>query len=145
MTNIRIKSIFTIFLTSVNYLVGEHWNMLLILLILNVIDALTGTFNAKKEKKVNSISGFKGITKKLFQWLLLLLSFLMALCFKKIGNILDINLSISSLLGWYVYTYLIINECRSILENLYKLGVPIPQILINGLEIANEAIDKKRQ
>ena len=40
-----------------------------------------------------------------------------------------------------MFTYFIINECRSILENLYQLGVSIPQVLIKGLEIANKVID----
>ena len=133
--------IFTVVLTSISYLIGEHWNLLLILLILNILDAITGTLKAKRTNKESSITGFKGIIKKIAQWFLLLLSFLMSSCFKEIGYILEINLSISTFLGWYVYTYFIINECRSILENLYQLGVSIPQVLIKGLEIANKVID----
>lgn len=59
--------IFTVVLTSISYLIGEHWNLLLILLILNILDAITGTLKAKRTNKESSITGFKGIIKKIAQ------------------------------------------------------------------------------
>ncbi|WP_370457427.1 phage holin family protein [Catenibacterium sp. BIOML-A1] len=44
-------------------------------------------------------------------------------------------------LGWYVLISLIINEYRSILENLVEAGFDVPQILVKGLEVASQNIE----
>ncbi|RGH96763.1 holin, partial [Coprobacillus sp. AM26-5AC] len=51
------------------------------------------------------------------------------------------DLSILAFLGWYVLASLIINEYRSILENLVEAGCDVPQVLIKGLEVASKKID----
>ena len=53
--------IFTIVLTSISYLIGEHWNLLLILLVLNILDAITGTLKAKRRAKDLSKEGVSAI------------------------------------------------------------------------------------
>lgn len=132
-------------ISSINYFIGEYWNLLLIYLFLNITDTILGTLKAKKSNKVSSASGIKGMIKKLYQWLLILLSFSIATAFEKIGEIINVNFSISIFLGWYVFTYFIINEFRSIIENLVELGCKVPKLLIDGLEIANKAITKKEE
>ncbi len=39
----------------------------------------------------------------------------------------------------------IINEIRSILENLVKLGVDVPQFLIKGLEVEYDTVKAKTE
>ncbi|MGN8809596.1 phage holin family protein [Absicoccus porci] len=143
MQNTKGIQISILFFTFIHYIFGKHWNLLLILLFLNVLDTVLGTLKARKTKTENSIIGFRGLKKKIYQWILLLLSFIMSFCFKELGAILGINLSISPLFGWYVYTYFIFNEYQSIIENLIQLGVSIPKILINGLEMAKESVERK--
>lgn len=135
----------TIILSFISYFIGEYWNLLLIYLTLNITDTILGTLKAKKANEISSTSGIKGITKKLYQWLLIFLSFSIATVFEKIGEILNINFSISIFLGWYVYTYFIINEFRSIIENLIQLGCNVPKLLIDGLEAANKVITKNEK
>lgn len=129
-----------VFFSILNTLFEANWNLLLIYLILNIIDTITGYIKARVTKKENSVTGFKGILKKFYCWVLIFLSFTMAMFFKEVGYIISIDFSISSFLGWYVLITLMINEFRSILENLIEIGCPVPKILITGLEIANNKV-----
>ncbi|WP_343017867.1 phage holin family protein [Catenibacterium mitsuokai] len=54
---------------------------------------------------------------------------------------IHIDLAILTFLGWYVLISLIINEYRSILENLVEAGFDVPQILVKGLEVASQNIE----
>ncbi len=87
------------------------------------------------------MAGLKGIMKKLVQWILVLLAFVIPVCFKELGAVINIDLSILAFLGWYVLASLIINEYRSILENLVEAGCDVPQVLVKGLEVASKKID----
>ncbi|HCV47923.1 MAG TPA: holin [Catenibacterium sp.] len=87
------------------------------------------------------MAGLKGIAKKVAQWILVLLSFIIPVCFEELGKIIHIDLAILTFLGWYVLISLIINEYRSILENLVEAGFDVPQILVKGLEVASQNIE----
>ncbi len=43
--------------------------------------------------------------------------------------------------GWFTLVCLILNETRSILENLVEIGVKVPKFLIIGLEKYQELIN----
>ena len=45
------------------------------------------------------------------------------------------------MIGWFVLGSLIINETRSILENLIEAGCKVPKALMKGLEVAETAFD----
>ena len=66
-----------------------------------------------------------------------------SLLFVEIGEVLEINLSITTMLGWFVLASLAINEVRSIIENIVECGYKVPVILIKGLDIASRVINKK--
>lgn len=137
-----LKHITAVFFSFLNLLFETNWNLLLIYLMLNIIDTITGYIKARVLKKENSVAGFKGILKKIYCWVLIFLSFTMSLFFKEVGHIINIDFSISSFLGWYVLISLMINEFRSVLENLTEAGCPVPKVLISGLEIANNKIEQ---
>ena len=106
-----------------------------------IIDTLTGWIKSRINNKENSMAGLKGIMKKLVQWILVLLAFVIPVCFKELGAVINIDLSILAFLGWYVLASLIINEYRSILENLVEAGCDVPQVLVKGLEVASKKIE----
>ena len=72
---------------------------------------------------------------------MVLIAFLIPVGFKELGQIINIDLSITIFLGWFVLASLIINEFRSVLENLVEAGCKVPKILIKGLEIAYKNIE----
>ena len=129
--------------TFLTMVLGEHWILFVLFLLYNVIDFITGWMKARMTKKENSIKGFKGVIKKLGYWLIILVSFSTSVLFIEIGEVLKIDLSITTMLGWFVLASLAINEIRSIIENIVECGYKVPQILIKGLDIANKAINKK--
>ena len=127
------------FLTAV---FGVYWYVFAAFLLLNVIDWITGWYNARKRKEESSAVGAAGAIKKLGYWAAVLVAFVISGCFVHIGNdLLGIDLSFLNLIGWWVLAMLIINESRSILENLVELGVKVPEVLIKGLAITEKLIE----
>ena len=59
------------------------------------------------------------------------------------GNNIGVDLAFVEMLGWFTLATFLINEIRSILENLVLIGVDVPQFLIKGLEVAADAVKSK--
>ena len=93
--------------------------------------------------KENSQAGWKGVLKKLGYWLMIMVSFGASAVFIEIGKVLSIDLQITVLLGWFVLASLLVNEIRSICENFVEAGFDVPEILIKGLEVADQAINRE--
>lgn len=114
-------------------------------LIFNIIDFITGTIKARINKTENSVKGLKGILKKVGYWILILVAFLTSYMLSILGIMININIDFVMFFGWFTLGCLIINEVRSIFENLSELGVKLPKFLINGLEVVQNIIDKKTE
>ena len=52
------------------------------------------------------------------------------------------DLSCINLLGWFTLANLTVNEARSILENLAAVGIPVPAVLTNGLQITATLLEQ---
>lgn len=137
----RINAIYGAVVIFLTYLFGTHWELFAGFLFLNIVDYITGWGKSKLNGKLNSMKGATGALKKVGYWFLIAVSFSMSVIFIEIGNTIGVDLRITSGLGWFVLSTLIVNECRSILENFVEAGYEVPSFLINGLEIANKAID----
>lgn len=123
---------------------GKYWFLFAGFLILNVIDYVTGYCKAKfYNKNESSAIGAKGIFKKVWYWVVIGLAFFISTCFSYMGETIGINLSFVQLFGWFTLATYMINEIRSILENLVEMNVKVPQFLITGLEITQKLIDSK--
>lgn len=113
----------SIVLTSIIYLLGGLDIALKSLLIIIVIDYITGILSAIYNKKVNSKIGFKGILKK-FSYL-----FIIAL-----SVIIDFILGQSGTIRTLVIYFFVANDGISILENVAEMNIPLPKKLIDVLE-----------
>lgn len=122
-------------------ILGQFWFLFVGLLLFNVIDWLTGWYAARQKGEESSKVGAKGIFKKLWYWIVILISFYISFSFEKMGALVGINLSFMNMLGYFVLASYLVNEIRSILENALKVGVTLPQFLIKGLKIAGDLID----
>lgn len=108
---------------------GKLDGVMMALLAFIVIDYITGLMVAIVNKTLNSSVGFKGLAKKVFILLLVL-----------IANILDIHvMGGSGVVRGVVIAFYLANEGISILENAGKLGVPYPEKLKNVLEQLKES------
>lgn len=112
---------------------GELDGVMLALLSFIAIDYITGIMVAVATKTLNSSVGFKGIAKKIFILLLVM-----------IANILDTHImGGSGVVRGVVIAFYLANEGISILENAGKLGVPYPEKLKEVLEQLKESEDTK--
>lgn len=139
----KINAIYAAIVLVLTYILGEHWFLFVFFFGANIVDYVTGCIKSRINGKSNSKKGASGALKKLGYWLMILLGFGMSAVFIEIGKTINVDLSFTSIIGYFVLTTLIINEIRSIIENFVEAGYNVPVILVKGLEIANKAIDGK--
>lgn len=123
---------------------GTYWYVFISYVFLNAIDWITGTAKARKNKTSSSESGRQGAIRKLGNWLIIVLAFLVS---KVLVEVLRATLGIDAgflcAIGWLTTCMLWINEVRSILENLVEMGCNVPEFLIRGLEVAGKLVNDK--
>lgn len=118
-----VSDVISVILTTTIYYLGGLDIALKSLLIMIIIDYLTGVLSAIYNKKVNSKISFKGIIKKVSYLFIIALSVI-------IDNVLGQTGTIRTL----VIYFFVANDGISILENVAEMGVPLPQKLIDTLE-----------
>lgn len=123
---------------------GAHWYIFAAYFVLNVIDWLTGWYKAYRKKEESSKIGLKGAAKKLGYWAIILVAFMISDVFVKLGaELLGTDLIFLTAIGWLTLAMLLVNEARSILENLVELNYKVPDFLIKGLAVTEKMIKKK--
>ena len=102
---------------------------IIVLMVMMIIDYLSGMSAAWSEGTLSSKVGAKGIVKKVGYMALIVVA--MGVDYLIYSGIAaaDINIGYNMWFGLLVAVWLIINEMISILENLGRLGVPIPEFL----------------
>lgn len=140
--NVTLAAVATIFAG----ILGPHWYIFGAFLLLNVFDFLTGWYKSRKLHTESSSAGLNGIIKKVFYWIIVIVAFLIAYIFMALGQeIIGVDLNFLSLLGWFTVACLIINEIRSIFENLVECGVEVPEVLIKGLAVTEKIIKNQSE
>ena len=118
-----ISNIASVILTTFVYLVGGFDIAIQSLLIVIVIDYLTGIAAAIYNKNLSSKMGFKGIIKKFCYLLVVALSV-----------VIDNLLGQSGLIRSLVIYFFVANDGLSIIENMAEMNIKLPQKLIDSLE-----------
>lgn len=118
-----INDIASIILTTFVYLVGGFDIAIQSLLIVMVIDYLTGIASAIYNKELSSKIGFKGIIKKFCY-----------LCVVALSVVIDNLIGQGELIRTLVIYFFVANDGLSIIENMAEMGVKLPQKLIDALE-----------
>lgn len=120
---------------------GAFWYIFMAYMALNIFDWLTGWYKARRIKRESSRVGIKGIFKKLGYWIIIAVAFLMSTVFVEMGkDVLHIQLDFLMGIGWFTLACLMVNEARSILENLVECGFHVPVVLVKGLAITEKLI-----
>ena len=120
---------------------GTYWYVFAGYLLCNILDWLTGWCKSRKLGKENSRMGFRGILKKVGYWIIIAIAFLIPAVFIHLGkDVMGIDLGFLVLLGWFTLASLLVNEIRSILENLVECGYHVPEFLIRGLAVTERLI-----
>ena len=71
-----------------------------------------------------------------------MVAFLISYLLMELGSKLNINLDFIIFFGWFTLACLIINEARSIIENLTEIGIKVPKFLKIGLKVYQEILNK---
>ena len=118
-----INNIVSVILTTFVYLVGGFDIAIQSLLIVIVIDYLTGIASAIYNKELSSKVGFKGIIKKFCYLLVVALSV-----------VIDKLLGQGGLIRTLVIYFFVANDGLSIVENMAEMNIKLPKKLIDALE-----------
>lgn len=74
------------------------------------------------------------------------MAFMASSVFVSVGdNLLHIDLNFLTMVGWFMLACLMVNEVRSIIENLVECGYNVPQVLIKGLAVTDKLINRDEQ
>lgn len=137
--NIVVGAVIALFTT----IFGVYWYIFAAYMVLNVFDWLTGWYKSRRARQESSAVGLKGIVKKLGYWVLIAVAFIVSTVFVKLGqDVLHVDLAFLNMIGWFTLACLMVNEVRSIIENLVELGYNVPLVLIKGLAVTEELINK---
>ena len=117
--NIFFGSLATLFV----YLLGGWDIALQTLLVVIVLDYITGVFKAIYNKELNSEVGLKGIVKKVGYLIIVALAVILDRIFGDTGAVRTL-----------VIYFFVANEGLSILENWGGMGMPIPKVIFDKLE-----------
>ena len=114
--------------TFFTYLFGGWDAAIGILIILMVLDYITGVLNGYLTKTLNSEVGFKGLLKKFLILVVMIIAVML-------DRLMNTGNWIFRTLVCYFY---IANEGISLLENISLMGVPIPDKIKDALEQLNK-------
>ncbi|EOO23617.1 toxin secretion/phage lysis holin [Bacillus cereus VD133] len=106
------------------YFLGGWDAVLKILVTMAIVDYITGVIAAGYNGKLKSKVGFKGIAKKVVLFLLV-----------GVAAQLDTAIGSNSAIREATIFFFMGNELLSILENAGRMGIPLPQVLTNAVEI----------
>ncbi|MGG1381842.1 phage holin family protein [Bacillus velezensis] len=115
------------------YLFGEV-KYLDLLLILSILDVITGIIKAWKMKQLRSRSAWFGYVRKM-------LSFMVVI----VANIIDTITNLNGVLTFGTVLFYIANEGLSITENLAQIGVKIPAVITDRLHVIESDNDHTKE
>ncbi len=144
MKGTKVNMIYGVIAAAGAAVFGKYWFLFVGFLALNVVDYFTGWWKAKFYKKNESSAvGAKGVFKKVSYWAVTAIAFFVSFCFKSMGEIIGINLSFTQFFGWFTLASYLVNEIRSILENLVEMNVNVPAFLIKGMAVTEKLLEAK--
>jgi toxin secretion/phage lysis holin len=119
---IALNNIMSVILTTFIYLLGGVDVALQCLLIMIILDYISGIASAIYNKNLDSKIGLKGILKKFMYLVIVCVSVIID---KIVGN--------TGAVRTLVIYFFVANDGLSIIENMGKMGIPLPKKLIDTL------------
>lgn len=101
-----------------------------LLSLVMITDYVTGILDAKSRGEINSRTGMWGIVKKLLYGVEVAIAMVVDWTIINVAGQLNIDIHMGTFFGLLVSIWLIFNEIISILENLTRLGTPMPSFLV---------------
>lgn len=134
MANTYFKSFIAAGGAAVSYLYGGWSDLLGILLAFVIVDYMTGFLASATEGKLSSAIGCRGIAKKACIFVVV-----------AIAHLVDTSMGSSHLFRDATIFFYLANELLSMLENMGRLGVPIPPVISEAVAVLQGKSGKKDQ
>lgn len=132
LAKIGLAMIWTSWMSIALYLIGGFDTLIKALLIMMVLDYITGVAKGFKNKNANSNRAYKGLRKKMIVLVIIVAATQMDMILQGMG------------IRTLVLMFYVATEFLSILENAAILGIPIPEKLKLALEQCRDKDIKKR-
>lgn len=129
----------TIFAAYLNILLVP----LIVLIVVMIIDYLSGMAQAYVSHTLNSRIGVIGILKKVGYLATVAVAVIADYIISEALMLLGTDIKLSYYIGLVVTIWFIINELISILENLAEIGTPIPKFLTKIIKRLKVTVEKK--
>lgn len=117
-----------------NFVYSGDMNLITILFILMIIDIITGLGKAVKNKNLWSRKSLLGFARKIFVFLIITVS-----------NLLDLLMNMNGTVVLATVTFYILNEVLSITENSAQIGIPLPEKLMEVIEVMNKKSETQKK
>ncbi len=110
----------------------------------NLIDYATGlAAAARRREQISSYRSIWGITKKVCQWLLVIVGAMVDALIKHAVASAGISITVPFVVATVVTVWLVVNEIISILENMVDIGVAMPPFLLPLVRYIREQTEAK--
>ena len=142
MQNKELQIFISTALAGLLYYLGIVSIPIIMLICAMVIDYVTGMLAASYNSELSSKKGIKGIVKKVGYLALVLASMIIDWLISQGLQQINVGITYSVFFAVLVAVWLIINELISVLENLSRMGVPIPNFLKKIINKLKMTVDK---
>lgn len=127
-----IKTIVTWVAALLSALLGTLYIPVLLMILCNIIDYVTGLMAAKNRPDggISSYRSIKGIKKKVSMWLLVVVGAILDQLLLYASQTIGVKIPVTFLIACVVAIWIVCNEIISILENMIDIGIQIPSFLL---------------
>lgn len=115
----------------------------LVLIIVMIIDYITGMAQAYVSHTLNSRIGVVGIIKKISYITAVAVGIVADYLISSALTQVGIDIKINYCIGMIVTIWFIINELISVLENLAEIGIPLPNFLVSIVKRLKVVVENK--
>ena len=142
----KVKVIVTAILAAVSSFLGVLYVPVMLLVLFNVIDYITGLCAAKNRgQRISSYQGIHGIAKKVAMYLLIMVAWGIDMLLISTGEMLGVTSPLKFAIACVVSVWLVLNEALSIIENMIDMGVPMPPFLKPLIENLKTKVEEKTE
>jgi toxin secretion/phage lysis holin len=122
----------------------DVWQLIFFAVAVIILVYITGMLAGRANEGINSKRARKGVYKKIGFLLLLALSFLLDIAFNHfISHGLRFQLPFDLPIGLIISAWIVITEAISICENLERLGVHMPPLIMRLLRKTHKEIESE--
>ena len=129
--------------TLVNLGITAPWVGVLIGMMM--LDYITGMTASAHRGEISSRVGIGGILKKMGNLVLVVVGIVVDWIITDLSPMIGLKNPLQGLIALLVILWLVINEIISVLENLHRMGVPMPGFLIIIIKQLHEVVDGKEE